>query len=170
MKFLESLNINSDTILSISAIIIAVASICVSLWEGTETRKHYRLSVRPKLEIIYITNMTNFGYVAVNNGLGPAIISGKKIFIDGEEIKYTGFSGFDDFLEKLGLNDRRATHGVVSPGFTIKAGEQEPIIVLNTVEDDNIDSLIAAVYRRVGIEIQYESMYEESFACKTSNR
>ena len=35
--------------LSISAMIVAIASITISLWEGNTMRKHYHLSVMPRL-------------------------------------------------------------------------------------------------------------------------
>ena len=43
--------ISSDTVVSLSAIIIAIASIVVTIWQGIENRNHNRLSVRPKLAI-----------------------------------------------------------------------------------------------------------------------
>ena len=47
---------SSDTILLVSAIIIATISIIISLWEGIETRKHNRLSVQPRMEIYFDLN------------------------------------------------------------------------------------------------------------------
>ncbi|HGY56613.1 MAG TPA: hypothetical protein ENK44_12965 [Caldithrix abyssi] len=163
---IKDFNISTDKILSLSAIVIAIVSISVAVWEGLETRKHNRLSVRPKLEIYYSTNKSKFGYVVVNNGLGPAVITGKKIFIDGKEITYTGFSGYDDFLEKLGLADRYAAHGVITPGFTIKAGKSENIILFDLYESDEAETLLPEIYRRVAIEIEYKSMYDEIFTCR----
>ena len=51
-----SKKISSDTILLVSAIIIATISIIISLWEGIETRKHNRLSVQPRMEIYFDLN------------------------------------------------------------------------------------------------------------------
>lgn len=163
---LKDFNISSEKILSISAIIIAVASISVAVWEGIETRKHNLLSVRPKLEIFYNSNKSSFGYVLVNNGLGPAVITEKKIFVDSVEIDYSGFSGYDDFLEKLGLVERYAGHGAISPGFTIKAGKNENIIIFNLYESDEVKTLLPQVYKRVSIEIGYKSMYGETYKCR----
>jgi hypothetical protein len=52
--------LTSDHILSISAIVIALASICVTLWKGSEIRKHNRLSVLPKIQIAYSTSAESF--------------------------------------------------------------------------------------------------------------
>lgn len=161
----QKLRITSDTILSISAIFIAFISIFISIGDGVETRKHNRLSVRPKLDMSYNLNQDNFGYVLTNNGLGPAIITDKKIFIDGHEINYAGFTGFDEFLDKLGLKGRLLSRGSLGAGTTIKSGSSEAIIVLKLFATDSTETL-KKVYQRVSIELSYASMYEESFKCK----
>ncbi len=158
--------ISSDTIVSISAIIIALASIVVTTWQGIETRKHNRLSVSPKLELIFESGKNNFGYVLTNNGLGPSIITGKRIFIDGEEIRYTGFSGYEEFIDKLGLNDRDVSHGAIYPGRTIRANEKIHIIRFYLAKDDELEKILPEVYKRISIEISYKSMYDEEFICK----
>ena len=40
-----------DRITAISAVVIAVATLAVSIWQGYETRRHQRLSVRPALVV-----------------------------------------------------------------------------------------------------------------------
>ena len=72
----------SDIVVSFSAMAIALASIIISIWQGIEMRRHNRLSVRPRLEIVYRVDDQWFGYILINNGLGPAVISSKTIFVD----------------------------------------------------------------------------------------
>ena len=158
--------ISSETIVSLSAIIIAIASIGVTIWQGIETRKHNRLSVRPGLEITFGLDKDNFGYFLTNNGLGPAIITYKKLFVDGKEVHYTGFSGYDEFISKLGLNDHKVSHTGIYPGKTIKANEKVYIIRFFLKEKDNVETLLPNIYNRVNIEIGYKSMYDESYVCK----
>ena len=86
--------ISSDKIVSYSAIIIAMASIFVANWQGIETRNHNRLSVRPKLEIIFESGKDSFGYYLLNNGLGPAIVTEKTILKFNLTELYTGDGGF----------------------------------------------------------------------------
>ncbi|NOX88762.1 MAG: hypothetical protein GXO77_07030 [Calditrichaeota bacterium] len=162
----HSVKISTDTIVSLSAIIIALASIVVTTWQGIETRKHNRLSVRPRLEIIFESGKNSFGYVLMNNGLGPAIITGKKIFVDGKEINYTGFSGYDEFIDKLGLNDRDLSHSGIYSGKTIRASERKNIFRIYLNERDDLKKLLPKIYSRVRIEISYKSMYNEPFICK----
>ena len=158
---------SSERILSVSAIVIAVVSIVISVWEGIETRKHNRLSVMPKLEITYKRSGDNFGYIVTNNGLGPAIIISKKILVDGEEINYSGFSGIDDLLEKLNLQNRFIKQGVIDPGYTIRAGDQVQIVLFTLSGSQNAEELLMDVHNRVSIEIQYKSMYGDTYFCDT---
>lgn len=152
-----------DTIISFSAIIIATASIFVAVWQGYETRKHNRLSVRPKLQISYSVDEERFGYILINNGLGPATITEIKIFIDGIEMTNPGFSGYDELIDKLNFNNRRKAHSSLNPGTNIKAGEMKNIILFNIEKDDNLDELLPTIYQRISMEITYMSMYNEEF-------
>lgn len=158
--------ISSDTIVSFSAMVIAIASIVVTIWQGIEIREHNRLSVRPKFEITFEAGKNNFGYVLTNNGLGPGIITGKKIFVDGEEIHNTGFSGYDEFIKKLDLGKYKVNHTGIYPGKTIRANEKINIIRFYLTENDDLESLLPKIYRRAGFEISYVSMYNEPFTCK----
>ncbi|MCI0513547.1 hypothetical protein L0128_10070 [candidate division KSB1 bacterium] len=164
-------NNSVDKILSISAIVIALTSVCISIWSGMETRKHNRLSVKPQLEICLSTTKTDFGYVVVNNGLGPAILTARKILIDGAEMQENGFTGFDNFLLKLDLHqNRNLSIGTTSPGKILRAGESENIIKLEILQSDVLEQLLPTIYKRVKIEISYVSMYHESFKCKIPSK
>jgi len=65
---------SADILISISAVIIAVISIAIGVWQGIETRRHYRLSVQPRLDLYYSQDYVNktVQYLIRNNGLGPA--------------------------------------------------------------------------------------------------
>lgn len=160
---------SSDTIVSLAAIVIAIASIVVTVWQGMESRRHNRLSVRPKLEIIFESGHDSFGYVLMNNGLGPATITGKELFIDGKQMQEAGFSGYDELLEKLGMKNRKVTYTGIYPGKTIKTNERQDIFRFYRTEKDDLETLLPKIYSRVKIEIKYQSMYGEPFFCKFPN-
>ena len=161
--------LSSDNIVSLAAIVIAIASIVVTVWQGMETRRHNRLSVRPKLEIIFESGHDSFGYVLMNNGLGPATITGIELFIDGKQMQETGFSGYDELFEKLGMKNRKITHTGIYPGKTIKTNERQNIFKFYLTEKDDLDTLLPKIYSRIKIEIKYQSMYDEPFYCKFPN-
>ena len=75
-----------ETILSSSAIIIALASICISIWESKMMREHYHLSVRPQLEYSFSLEDSSAIFYLYNNGIGPAIITSRDYFVDGQYI------------------------------------------------------------------------------------
>ena len=159
-----------DTVVSFSAIVVAIASIVVTVWQGIEMRKHNRLSVRPRLEITYEVNKKGFGYVLKNNGLGPAVVTSKKFFVDGKEVQEDGFSGYDVFIEKLGLKNRQVVYTGIFPGKTITAGAKLDIIRFFWKEGETVDSLLQTllpqVYNRISLEIGYKSMYNEMFVAR----
>jgi hypothetical protein len=157
--------ISADTILSVSAIIIAFTSICISIWEGMETRNHNRLSVRPKLEVFFNGGKDSFGYNVINSGLGPAIITKMKISIDGNKINSAGFSGFDEFINKLDLKGIDLSHSAIDSGITIIAGSSKIIIGCKFDKTDNRDKLLTNIFKRVSIALGYVSMYNEYFKC-----
>ncbi|MFF9034076.1 hypothetical protein ACF090_01215 [Streptomyces sp. NPDC014892] len=66
-----------QTLISVSATVIALASLWVSFTESRSIRSHNRQSVRPLLQIRRVLNFegTRTGIQLVNAGLGPAIVT-----------------------------------------------------------------------------------------------
>ncbi len=159
-------SIPADRILSVSAIVIAVVSIVVSVWEGLETRKHNRLSVQPRLEISFNTNRDGFGYSLRNAGLGPAIITDKRIYVDGSEISESGFSGYEKLLKLLGLDDRLNNQGAVGPGVAIESGNEKIILFFTYHDDDDRESLFQTIFQRMAFQIDYTSVYGEPYTAR----
>lgn len=168
-KSIFKLSADTNTIVSFSAIIVSIASIFIATWQGVETRRHNRLSVRPKLDLSFDVGKNNFGYSILNQGLGPAIITERKIFFDGKEfnppMKYFGWAtALQDTLQLM--NMKLAVAFPLSKGVTIRAGE--PWIIIQFSEQDNKDLTIdpKMIYRRLAFKINYESIYGESFTCQ----
>lgn len=77
---------DSNFIVSISAIFIALASLAVTIWQGIITRKHNILSVKPIPDIL-ISNFENRIAVSLENkGTGALIIKSFKAYC-GKESK-----------------------------------------------------------------------------------
>jgi len=169
-KKIFKLSVETNTIVSFSAIIVAVASIFISTWQGMETRRHNRLSVRPKLEIHFYINKQDFGYSLHNNGLGPANIIDHKVFLNDVEISSNDSpsSWYDILLDSLKLNNVPISFSAIWPGATIKASEKRNLLRfelkgLDSLQIDPID-----ISNKLSFEISYESMYSELFKCETS--
>lgn len=76
---------------NVLTILVALAAIGLSVWQGYEFRMHNRLSVLPQLEpsmsTINVPGDTMFvRYEVANTGLGPAVLANVVVFYDGERI------------------------------------------------------------------------------------
>ena len=73
------------TITAVSAIVIAVASLSVSIVEARTARRHNHQSVKPILQINRVNQHDDakVGLRLRNVGLGPAIIVSTKVTLDG---------------------------------------------------------------------------------------
>jgi hypothetical protein len=145
---------SADRVISFSAMAVALASIVISIWQGIETRQHYRLSVRPRLEIIYQVNDQGFGFVLVNNGLGPALITSRTIYIDDKPMQERRFSGFEALVEKFGYEDRTMYQEAVRSGLMLKPTNQKNIIQFLFKEDDVRRDVYIDFYSRMRFLIE----------------
>ena len=124
------LNKSAETIISTSAIIIALASICISIWESSIMREHYHLSVRPRLDYTFTVSENNAGFLIRNKGLGPAIIKTRDYYIDGKILDET--KNHFSILIKEALNiNTPTTFNSINKGKTIQAGEEINLFSLN---------------------------------------
>jgi len=168
-KNIFKLSADTNTIVSFSAIIVSIASISIATWQGIESRRHNLLSVRPKLDLSFDVSRNSLGYTILNQGLGSAIITERKIFLDGKEFipqtKYFGWAAALQDTLRL-MNMTLAAAFPLSKGVTIRAGQ--PWIIIQFSEQDNKDLTIdpKMIYRRLAFKINYESMYGESFTCQ----
>ena len=116
--------------LSVSAMIIAIASITIAIWEGSTMRKHYHLSVMPRLNNNFSvddsssSSKANAYFEIRNNGLGPAVITSREYFVDGEKIDDSKNHFSVIILQALNFNNTAgSTFQSISKGLTIPAGD-----------------------------------------------
>lgn len=167
-KNIFKLSADTNTIVSFSAIIVSIASIFIATWQGMETRRHNRLSVRPKLDFSFEVGKNGFGYSILNQGLGPAIITEAKIFLDGEEFipQRSHFGWALALQDTLQLMNMTLDALPLSKGVTIRAGQPYTIIELYEQGEKDLTIDPKMIYRRLAFKINYESMYGESFTCQ----
>ena len=105
--------------LSICAIIIAILSLFVAVHENYQQRKHYRLSIKPALKIIFSTQNNWEGYKLLSSGLGPAKIKWMKLFVDDHLMQ-----NWNDVMERLNLSiPENYSINAVYPNDVFKPGE-----------------------------------------------
>ena len=112
---------------AIAATIVAVAALGVSVWEGCQTRRHFRMSVNPKLVFELHANTKNKEVILAvfNRGFGPAIIEDFSVLVDDKEVTEIGRKGMSairDALKKCDgrLGDEKA---IRIGGFVMQPGD-----------------------------------------------
>ena len=77
---------DANTVIAACAVVIAVGSLVVSVYEARATRAHNRHSVQPLL--VFRTGFSvggTAGLILANSGLGPAKIIKTTLMLDGAE-------------------------------------------------------------------------------------
>ena len=156
--------------LSISAMIIAIASITIAIWEGSTMRKHYYLSVMPRLNNSFSIDDSSSSSKARaifeirNNGLGPAVIISREYFVDGEKIDDSKNHFSVIILQALNFdNTAGSTFQSISNGFTISAGDNLKVFGLYFNNREAFYRQRMELHDRLSYIIKYESLYGEKY-------
>lgn len=155
-------------IISVCAIIIAIVTVIVSIWQGIVMRKHNRLSVTPHIRIDGEFNMNpdkDNKYILINSGIGPAVIMSIQIIIDGKILPEEGFSMFRSVFKLLNLVYDEATTWLPNKNDIIAPGEKFDMISIcygkNYV---TTKEAIQNAIQRMGFVIKYKSIYGQEFS------
>jgi hypothetical protein len=148
------------------ALVVSFCALGVSIWQGIETRKNYRLSVTPNICIIgnWIPDKLN-GIIIENRGIGPAIILDFQIQYSGK--KYDLLSDPYEFIEdsrsKLLLPKIKGFgFYIFNSGDYLPAGKAIDLLVIKDQNYDEIVSFLDALNGSV-VELHYESVYGQSY-------
>ena len=158
-----------ELILSISAIIIAISSIIISIWESSTMRHHYHLSVIPRLNNSFSINdssSTNaIAYFEIrNNGLGPAVIISREYFVDGKKIDDSKNHFSVITLQALNFdNTAGSSFQSISKGLTIPAGDNLKVFGLYFNTREAFYKQRFELHDRFSFIIKYESLYGELY-------
>ncbi|MGJ3235595.1 hypothetical protein [Marivirga sp.] len=174
--------LNADRIVSVSAIIVSLATLLMILYQTMLTRKEQHVSVMPSLMIGYGKSIDSLGIVderiwLENKGLGPAFI--ENMFV----IDSTGRYNVDlfDYFERI--NGNSGTDGVVHifPGIIVPENSGRPLHVKKSSESS---SVILANYfefpyevdwskrhnpKKAVIEIYYKSIYDDHWKIRSDS-
>jgi len=156
--------------LSVSAMIIAIASISISIWEGSSMRKHYHLSVMPRLNNSFSvddsssTNKASALFSIANNGLGPAVILSREYFVDGNKIDDSKNHFSIKISETLNFdNTAGTTFKSISKGLIIPAGDDLKVFGLYFDNREAFYRQRFDLHDRFSFIVKYESLYDESY-------
>ena len=138
----------SDKIVAISAIVISISALFVSIYEAGLMRKSQRAATWPFIEILH-TNLDNYFALKVyNTGVGPAKIRDFKITINNVEIDEMAFR--DTLRNHLGpdadITWSAVTGRVLPPGKDIAFFEIQDSLSLRKIRNANVNLEIALCY------------------------
>ncbi len=180
VKMFKSWKINSDKVLSISAIVISLATLILIFYQTDLVRKEQKASVFPSLMFGYNTNsqnqITGESIFIMNQGLGPAFIENFKIVNKGSTYSLnpneylSKIDGFDQdeiiYIDKL-------FEGRIIPAddkIVLLAKKTDSLSKMrlgeifdfhfnsnNNVNDDN----------KVFIEIEYKNVYGDKWVIRS---
>ena len=152
---------------AVAALITAVVAIGLAAWQGWETRLANRLAVVPHLA--FTTNFSKplpdfdfFGIQLENRGLGPAVVTEFRLFVDAKPVESDAKREWRATLNLLGVNEPWVRYYKMNPGTYLEKGAPEILvsIVDDQVRPETMRSFSEAI-SRLGIAICYCSVYEK---------
>ncbi|EMK6709826.1 hypothetical protein V9J54_003541 [Vibrio cholerae] len=157
----------TDRVVNISSMAIALAAVCVSIWQGVVMREHNKLSLKP-----YITSAPRLpgvggdnGVFVANDGLGPAFIKDAKIIANGKEFDLTKNS-WPEIYEHLGVKGLCYSESWFKEGASLTPGEAVKILAPTTNPvaygcKTEFVKLLSAL--ELDLSLVYESIYEDEY-------
>lgn len=150
-----------QVITSISAIVIAIAALFLTIWQSWMMRKHNYNSVKPLLSFErYLSPMHGgFGIYLNNNGLGPAIVINQKLLVDGKEIEKLEDNPWYYAAKSLDIDYTFVQLGFYDRNTVIAAGERKALVTIDENASKEQKEHFKKAIPRIGIEIRYKSIY-----------
>ena len=143
--------LSAETITAISAVVIGVCAIAVSVYETTLVRQQLKGSVWPYVDLGYGFTEDGFRYLMINNGVGPARVMHGVVRVDGQPVPDWG-----TFFDRLGIPVERYITSTVS-GRALAPNVPFEILSLAGAP---AQALFMAT-ERVTLEVCYCSVYED---------
>lgn len=144
--------LSPEMITALTAVVIGVGAIGVSLYETTLVRQQLKGSAWPNIEGGFSYNEDGFRYFLANSGVGPARIRYAEITVDGEPV-----ADWPAFFDRLGLVVHRYVTSYVAGG-ALQPGAIREVLVLDA--EQPIDELYD-LQGRVEISLCYCSVYDD---------
>ncbi len=147
---------NTDEYVSIGTLAVALAALCVAVYEGWRARRHDRLSVRPLLEMEKQFDKKAWWLLLRNVGLGPAIIKSFDLSVDGSAVLDWQAVG-----ERLGI-PFYFEYASFHKDHAMPEGGNAYLIHLSGESDSESNrTILDAAICRLSVQISYVSMYGE---------
>ena len=151
--------------------IIAICALAFSIWQGMQTRKHNKLSVKPHL-ITCSNNNDRKGFyklVLINNGLGPALINKFLVKLDGKLISEQGRETIENMFKIIfpNLDPEHTLAFFFTKDSSISAKDKQIILYIKFLPPFPSRKFVDQALTRFNLEITYSSFYGEQFHLQT---
>jgi hypothetical protein len=156
---------NSNTAISLASAVVATAALFISIWNAWATRRHNRLSVRPHLALSKKTspNAPQLTIDIKNNGLGPAIMTSIRVFVDDIDQSLTRAAQWQDIVAKLRIFGGMITGYAMLGAEALRPGDTRLLVSINDPTKIHDVQTIQAETTRLRIVVEYSSMYGDKF-------
>lgn len=148
---------NANTIIAVCAVVIAGASLVVSVSEARATRKHNRYSVRPILKLT-----TSFpvgkkaGLILSNSGLGPAAVRTSSLSLDGKSLGEFDEPTVNKVRDHLPVRPSAVTLG----GQTfLDTNYDRFLLSVESFDREQHQEFYELIRHHLQVEIRYDSLY-----------
>jgi len=152
----------ASLVIAAGSLFVALCALGVSIVNTRQTKKHYRLSVRPHLRffVSFGTETEPIGIYLANKGIGPAILKDLRILLDGQPFGTSTGHRWNMVWMKAGYNKLIVSYNFPEEGDALSAGEKLPLLGVDKgCESDTERSEFFHALKRVDLEVLYESMY-----------
>lgn len=155
-------SMDANTIAAVGATATAAISLIVSVRQGRAMIEHNRQSVRPLLQLkLSVAVGRDAGIRLINCGLGPAVIRESRFLVDGHVLGAWDERTVDGF--RRSFSPRPQSYSTFHAGYAIPVGYKEFIISVENYDPNLSIGFWRTISTRVGLEIDYESIYGERF-------
>ena len=152
-----------------AAEIIATSALLFTAYQTHLSRKHNRLSVKPHITTFTNRLLNNTGGVltvsVLNNGLGPAFVTGFTVYLDNNPIDTKQPSEVEQRLsEVLGGPQFNFTTTYFGTDYAMRANEDKVLLHVHFPALANADiEEVEKKLKRFDLVLSYKSAYGETF-------
>ncbi|MFF9768342.1 hypothetical protein ACF1GT_17315 [Streptomyces sp. NPDC014636] len=148
---------NAETVTAVCAVVIAVASLVVSVYQTHAMRQHNRHSVRPILQLHRgWPPGGRAGIRLINSGLGPAVIVDSMLTVDGEVLGAWNARSVDRVRDRLAVRPSAVTF---NQGEVIATDYEQYVLSVASYDPQHHAEVEDLINRRLTLIIRYESLY-----------
>ena len=155
--------LHRDFLIGVSATAIALVSVLLTIWQGCETRKHNRLSLRPVISVDVEDECLGSRMVMwlKNDGLGPALIDSVSVRIGDTEFDHnTEWENWDLLLSmENGYGSGRFFF--IHKGKVIGPKDRTELLRQKRIQPTGDYHNLEGLLSKTSVKVKYRTIYGE---------